>query len=189
MATLPQTNLTWAAIQSEYGGSNPIGLSEYYGVDDGIPSSGAISASQFRGQTRTVYLSLGSYSHAPHPHSPSGSNGDKYFKNNAVTHSHTVGSISLSKQRRLHNIYIRGNGSDNVNSYIDKLYVGGTLVWDGTVDELVTTGDGTNFTTNQVFNAGNYSIRIDTYSQYESTDRLYISALKFNFRDAGISGV
>jgi len=35
MSTLPQTNLTWSAIQSEYGGSNPIGLNEYYGIDSG----------------------------------------------------------------------------------------------------------------------------------------------------------
>jgi hypothetical protein len=189
MSTLPQTNLAWSAIQSEYGGSNPIGLNEYYGIDSGIPGSGAISASQFRGQTRDVYLSLGSYSHGSHAHSPSGNNGDKYFKNNSISHNHTVGSISVSKQMRLDKIYIRGNGSNNVDSYIDKIYVGGTLVWDGTTTELTTTGDGTNFETNHVFNSGNYSIRIDTYAQYESSDRLYISALKFFFREPSITGV
>lgn len=36
-------------IQNEFGGSNPISLSEYYGVASGIPSSGQISVSQFYG--------------------------------------------------------------------------------------------------------------------------------------------
>ena len=36
-------------IQTEFGGSNPISLSEYYGVASGIPSSGQISLSQFYG--------------------------------------------------------------------------------------------------------------------------------------------
>lgn len=38
-------------IQNEFGGSNPIGLDEYYGAADGIPSSGAISINDFRGKS------------------------------------------------------------------------------------------------------------------------------------------
>ena len=189
MATLPQTNLTWSAIQSEYGGSNPIGLNEYYGIDDGIPSSGGISASSFRGQTRDVYLSIGSFSHSPHPHSPSGANGNKYFRNNAVTHNHTVGSISVARQMRLDKLHIQGNGTNNVESYIDRIYVGATLVWDGTHYDVSTAAPGTTFETNHVFNAGSHSIRIDTYSQYESTDSLYIQSIRFDFIEPGITGV
>jgi len=36
-------------IQTEFGGTNPIGLSEYYGVADGIPASGTIDVSDFYG--------------------------------------------------------------------------------------------------------------------------------------------
>jgi len=36
-------------IQNEFGGSNPIGINEYYGVASGIPSSGTISLNQFYG--------------------------------------------------------------------------------------------------------------------------------------------
>lgn len=36
-------------IQTEFGGSNPIGLNEYYGVASGIPASGTISIDNFYG--------------------------------------------------------------------------------------------------------------------------------------------
>jgi len=42
-------------IQNEFGGSNPISLSEYRGVGPG-PASGAISINDFRGASNVVYL-------------------------------------------------------------------------------------------------------------------------------------
>ena len=36
-------------IQNDFGGSNPIGINEYYGVAPGIPSSGTISFNHFYG--------------------------------------------------------------------------------------------------------------------------------------------
>ena len=36
-------------VQNEFGGSNPIGINEYYGVDAGVPSSGTISLNNFYG--------------------------------------------------------------------------------------------------------------------------------------------
>lgn len=175
--------ITWAQIQAEFGGSNPIGINEYYGKDSGIPSSGTISANQFHGKVHNTYLSLGAYSHAPHPHNPSGANGNKYFKNNSVTHNHTIGSVSLPSQRKLIQLWVRGNGADNVESYIDRIYFGGTLVWDGTQADVSTSGDGTSFSVGSGynFNGGSHAIRIDTYSQYESTDKLYIASMKFRF--------
>jgi len=63
--TLPTTNLSFSAIQTEFGGSNPINLSEYYRggtyvrtnttMPNGtISTSGAISLSTFRGATQGV---------------------------------------------------------------------------------------------------------------------------------------
>ena len=63
--TLPTTNLSFSAIQTEFGGSNPISLSEYYRggtyvktnttMPNGtIAASGAISLSTFRGATQGV---------------------------------------------------------------------------------------------------------------------------------------
>jgi hypothetical protein len=43
-------------IQTEFGGSNPISLSEYYGVTSAIPSSGAISVSDFYGTAKSSTL-------------------------------------------------------------------------------------------------------------------------------------
>ena len=62
--TLPNSGaLALSQIQSEFGGSNPISLSEYYrggslvpshGNTTGIPSSGTISISQFYGKSNTA---------------------------------------------------------------------------------------------------------------------------------------
>lgn len=41
--------ISLADIQTEFGGSNPIGLDEYYGVAGGIPASGAIDFADFYG--------------------------------------------------------------------------------------------------------------------------------------------
>jgi hypothetical protein len=47
--------LKWSAIQTEFGGTNPIKLSEYYGRDT-LPSSGLIKASDFYGTSDTITL-------------------------------------------------------------------------------------------------------------------------------------
>ena len=45
---LPSTGpLSFSDIQTEFGGSNPIYLSEYYGVDDDVPTEGTIRVSDF----------------------------------------------------------------------------------------------------------------------------------------------
>ena len=63
------SSLAFSAIQTEFGGSNPISLSEYYAGGDNvpsgtsgdagsIPSSGAIAVSQFYGSTNRVAIAL-----------------------------------------------------------------------------------------------------------------------------------
>lgn len=71
--TLPTTNVSFSSIQTEFGGSNPISLSEYYrggsyvksntNMPNGtIATSGAISISTFRGATQGVtYPAYGTY--------------------------------------------------------------------------------------------------------------------------------
>ena len=46
---LPTSVLGMGAIQTEFGGSNPIALSEYYGVNANVPASGTIRMAQFLG--------------------------------------------------------------------------------------------------------------------------------------------
>lgn len=41
-------------VQTEFGGSNPIAISEYYGADSGVPSSGAISLNDFYGASAVL---------------------------------------------------------------------------------------------------------------------------------------
>lgn len=47
--------ISLAQVQTEFGGSNPISLSEYYGKASGIPSSGTISLGQFRGKAAATH--------------------------------------------------------------------------------------------------------------------------------------
>ena len=65
---VPSTNVTLASIQTEFGGSNPISLSEYYSGGSNvpatspapngpIPSSGQISVGQFRAAVKQVSVS------------------------------------------------------------------------------------------------------------------------------------
>ena len=61
--TLPASGaLALSDIQTEFGGSNPISISEYYGAAAGVPSSGAISFSDFYGTSSfTLEFSAASY--------------------------------------------------------------------------------------------------------------------------------
>lgn len=42
-------------VQNEFGGTNPISISEYYGVDDGVPTSGIISLYDFYGKSASWF--------------------------------------------------------------------------------------------------------------------------------------
>ena len=53
--------ISLANVQTEFGGSNPISISEYYGVASGVPTSGTISLSNFYGKSSIIPFSyLGS---------------------------------------------------------------------------------------------------------------------------------
>lgn len=43
-------------VQNEFGGSNPIGMNEYYGAASGVPTSGAIGLNAFYGKSSVNYL-------------------------------------------------------------------------------------------------------------------------------------
>ena len=49
MALQSSGAISLADVQTEFGGSNPIGIDEYYGVAAGIPASGTISLANFYG--------------------------------------------------------------------------------------------------------------------------------------------
>ena len=63
--TTPTGTITMADIQTEFGGSNPIALNEYYAGGAyvpaglaGVPSSGTISMNNLRGKTKTTPVSI-----------------------------------------------------------------------------------------------------------------------------------
>lgn len=49
--------ISLANVQTEFGGSNPISISEYYGDAYGVPSSGTISLSNFYGTSLPISIS------------------------------------------------------------------------------------------------------------------------------------
>lgn len=70
---VPTTNVKFSDIQTEFGGSNPISLSEYYRGGSNVPSSqadigyglistsGAISVGPFRGATKRTYAAMNGF--------------------------------------------------------------------------------------------------------------------------------
>jgi len=67
MAIASTGSISMSTIQTEFGGSNPISMSEYYrsntyennvsGNNTGVPQSGEIKLSQFRGTVLARYIS------------------------------------------------------------------------------------------------------------------------------------
>lgn len=55
MALQTSGAISLSDIQSEFGGSNPISISEYYGAASGVPTSGTISLSNFYGKSAVQY--------------------------------------------------------------------------------------------------------------------------------------
>ena len=51
MALQSSGAISLANVQTEFGGSNPIGINEYYGVAAGVPGSGTISLADFYGKS------------------------------------------------------------------------------------------------------------------------------------------
>ncbi len=54
--SVPTGTASLSDIQTEFGGSNPISLSEYYGAASGIPANGTISIDDFRGKQNVLVL-------------------------------------------------------------------------------------------------------------------------------------
>lgn len=59
MALQTSGAISLADVQTEFGGVNPISISEYYGKVAGIPASGTISLSHFYGKSNIIPLNVG----------------------------------------------------------------------------------------------------------------------------------
>src|SRR6056300_1980834 len=60
-------------IQTEFGGSNPISLSEYYAADVGVPASGEISIADFYGTSSALNVTVTQALYT------SGTSGDSFY--------------------------------------------------------------------------------------------------------------
>ena len=62
MAITSSGTICLSNVQAEFGGSNPICLSEYYGAASGVPSSGTICLSNFYGKSaaQTINVTISS---------------------------------------------------------------------------------------------------------------------------------
>ena len=103
--TLPTTNVSFSAIQTEFGGSNPISLSEYYRggtyvktnttMPNGtIAASGAISISTFRGATQGVIAPTYSLTRSVGSVNEGGSFTITFSTNQAGSFGYTINGVS-----------------------------------------------------------------------------------------------
>jgi fibronectin-binding autotransporter adhesin len=120
-------SLAFSEIQTEFTGSNPISLSEYYaggsyvpagstGINGAIPSSGTISVSKFYGSTRFTPFSQG-------PFTTAGSSGSVTIPVGASTVTLTIvgaGGIGASPANYPQIDFYAGGGGGGG---------GGTIVW------------------------------------------------------------
>lgn len=97
MALPTSGTLSHSAIQTEFGGSHPIRMTEYYGADhyNGLPSSGTITANDFFGKSRrTAKITCGRSSDSIYRYGYSITGGSSYFEPETGESQVAFGSIT-----------------------------------------------------------------------------------------------
>ena len=97
--------ISLSQIQTEFGGSNPISLSEYYNAASGIPASGTISMNQFYGKSAAAgqYLLSRGYT---------GAQGGTLYTIDATRDMITAsGTITLNSSQNYHSQSISPTGT------------------------------------------------------------------------------
>jgi hypothetical protein len=140
MALPPSGTITLLNLQTEFGGTNPIGLNEYYRggglvpnvpANANVPTSGAISLSNFYGATAvtgfTATLTGGGITYANNASPANDSIGDTTIYGGSGTVNYLVkySSGSLSFQKSLtwgSTVYMLGTAFDSSDSF----YISGT---------------------------------------------------------------
>jgi hypothetical protein len=147
--------ISLANVQTEFGGSNPIGINEYYGVAAGIPASGTISLYDFYGKS----ASGGGFNPAFWTYRMFGSNFVSSTSSNSTTFTSptiTPGSGNSPKLMRIELITatVAPYGTSRL-----QYYQGGALTntWEAT--------GGGSVIQNNTFTFGGSSMRFDTYLQ------------------------
>lgn len=91
MAPLPNSPsaISLNDVQNEFGGSNPIGINEYYGVAGGVPSSGTISLANFYGTVNARGIWGGGFA-------PAGVNTIDYVSINSTGNATDFGDLYIT---------------------------------------------------------------------------------------------
>lgn len=103
-------------VQTEFGGSNPIGINEYYGVAAGVPASGTISLNDFYGKSSIPPIT---WTNSPH------TLGYSYTEGYVSSSSFTGNTVTPGAPTRFYIILNVSNGDGGEVSL--RLYVGGSL--------------------------------------------------------------
>ena len=111
MALQTSGAISLADVQTEFGGNNPISLSEYYGVASGIPSSSTISLGDFYG--KSAYTAISGVTASPNP---SYQSGYAYNNNVTVTASSTVSASNGTGSYTYSWSYVNGTTSNVTTS-------------------------------------------------------------------------
>ena len=104
-------SISSSQIQTEFGGSNPISMSQYYGLDSGVPTSGPIKFSNFYGKILNATRTIGSTQNF---------NARSDFQTNAtiVGGKKTASSVYGNNQAVKYTINVNGTiGANDTSSY------------------------------------------------------------------------
>jgi len=139
MALQTSGAISLADIQTEFGGTNPISLSEYYAAASGIPASGTISISQFYGKSSgppELTATQSSYWFSSDAIFRNGTFGNKYlFKNSDfvsalnASNGAELAYYSAAGSKQWHKNFDWGQGANfystiSGNKYGDTLLIG-----------------------------------------------------------------
>jgi len=105
--------ISLANVQTEFGGSNPIGINEYYGRAAGIPASGTISLYDFYGKSASAFAWTTDIMGSASPSGPS-------------THSYAGNIVTPGSGNSPANLVINST-TDSGGSF--SIYIGGSLAY------------------------------------------------------------
>jgi len=126
--------ISLANVQTEFGGSNPIGINEYYGVAAGVPGSGTISLNNFFGKSASPVFGGWTYMMFGSQTTSSSSNGNSTFTGNTIT-------PGIGNSPKEIYIYLYGGNISPYQTLTLQYYQGGSLnsTWTYTTSNFVAT--------------------------------------------------
>lgn len=165
--------ISLADVQTEFGGSNPIGINEYYGVDSGVPASGTISLYNFYGKSNFFTTDIFGY---------------RYFQSySALSDTYNGNIVTPGSINSPRTFSIRAYS--NSGGFL-KYYQGGSLntTWDAvssysTVNATFTFGSSSMQFRSQL--SDTYYDNTSGYTEVTSNRELFLH--QFNLRGGGIS--